>query len=89
MDEKFRILTDAVVEIMQCDISELEMETSFEKDLGADSLDAYQILLRVQDMIGKELPIEQVESVKTLEDAYNLIVMTCEKEETDQEAGGA
>ena len=73
MNRELEILQQAVIEVMQCDISEIEPQTTFVGDLGADSLDAYQILLLVQDEIGEDLPAEKVEEIVTIEDAYRLI----------------
>ena len=80
MNRELELLQKAVIEVMQCDISEIEPQTTFEKDLGADSLDAYQILSLVQDEIGVELAPEQVERIETIEDAYRLICEALGKE---------
>gem|GEM_PF-162417 len=79
-NRELEILQNSVIEVMQCDISEIEPGTTFEGDLGADSLDAYQILLLVQDQIGVDLPIERVEQLQTIEDAYKLICEALGKE---------
>ena len=79
-NRELEILQNSVIEVMQCDISEIEPKTTFEGDLGADSLDAYQILLLVQDQIGVDLPIERVEQLQTIEDAYKLICEALGKE---------
>ncbi len=83
MEKIMETLQAAVIEVLQCDISELQPETSFEKDLGADSLDAYQILIHVQDELGIELPLEKVEEIKTLADACRLISDTMEQSGKD------
>ena len=68
------VLTKAIIDVLQCDKSELQPETSFEGDLGADSLDAYQIILQIQEEKGVEFLPEQVEGLVTLQDAYDLLV---------------
>ena len=46
---------------------------TFEGDLGADSLDLYQILLDVQDQLEIEVDAEEATNVKTVKDALDLI----------------
>ncbi|MCR4690958.1 MAG: acyl carrier protein [Lachnospiraceae bacterium] len=79
MDRIFELLSEAIIEIMQCDVSELKMDTSFEKDLGMDSLDAYQVLLRVEEELSVKIPPEKVEKLVTIEDALSLIQSVVEK----------
>ncbi len=80
MNRELEILQKAVVEVLKCDVSEIGPQTAFVGDLGADSLDAYQILLLVQDETGIELPPDKVERIETIEDAYRLICETLGKE---------
>ncbi len=72
-EDIWKLLTGAIIDVLQCDESELDPETSFEGDLGADSLDAYQILLEIQDRADVELPEDKVQNLVTLQDAYDLL----------------
>ena len=45
----------------------------FVSDLGADSLDLYQIFTGVEDELGVTIPPGEVEHVKTVQDAVTLI----------------
>ena len=72
-EDIWKLLTGAIIDVLQCDVSELDPETSFEGDLGADSLDAYQIILEIQDQTDVELPEERVQNLVTLQDAYDLL----------------
>ncbi len=83
MNRELEIIQKAVIEVLQCDISEIEPQTSFVGDLGADSLDAYQILMLVQEELDIEFEPERVERVETVEDAYKLVCETLGKEAED------
>ena len=54
----------------QFDVEEdnITMETSIVNDLGADSLDVVDLLMNIDDEFGVEVPDEDVEKVKTVED---------------------
>ena len=45
------------------------MDSTFEEDLGADSLDLYQILLDVQDQLDFTVDEKKAVNVKTVKDA--------------------
>ena len=47
--------------------------TTFTDDLGADSLDLYQIILGVEDAFDIEIPQEEAEKIVTVGDAVELI----------------
>ena len=51
----------------------LNMDTAFIEDLGADSLDLYQIILGVEDAFDIEIPQEEAEKIVTVADAIDLI----------------
>ena len=66
---EFEVLQEALVEVMNVAPNEIHMDTTLAGDLGMDSLDAFQIILKIQERLSIELDprkIEKVESVKTL-----------------------
>jgi len=48
-------------------------EMKIKKDLGADSLDILQLLLRLEDEYGLTIPDEQLAGFETVGDVYNFI----------------
>ncbi len=48
------------------DPSSITLETSLLDDLGADSLDAVEIIMAIEDEFGLEIPDEVAESLKTI-----------------------
>ena len=60
-------LQQIIAEVLNVDASEVMPGTTFTEDLGADSLDLYQIIL------GVEIPQEEAEKIVTVADAIDLI----------------
>lgn len=66
-------LQQIIAEVLNVDASEVMPGTTFTEDLGADSLDLYQIILGVEDAFDIEIPQEEVEKIVTVADAIDLI----------------
>ena len=49
------------------------METTFIDDLGADSLDIYQIIMGIEEEFDIEIPNEEAENIVTVADAVEQI----------------
>ena len=62
-----------IVEKLGVDESEVKNEASFANDLGADSLDAIDIVMSLEDQYGIEVPDSVIESMKTVEDIVGFI----------------
>lgn len=82
MKDELKVLYNAIIDVMQCDISELSPETGLQSDLGVDSLDAYQIMTIVQSELNISVDPDEVEKIKTVGDAYDLIMAVVEDEHT-------
>lgn len=57
---------EIVAESLGVDISTLTAETSFKEDLGADSLDLFEMVMTFEEEFGKEIPTEEVEKLTTI-----------------------
>ena len=66
-------LQQITAEVLNVDASEVMPGTTFTDDLGADSLDLYQIILGVEDAFDIEIPQEEAEKIVTVGDAVELI----------------
>ena len=66
-------LQQIIAEVLIVDASEVMPGTTFTEDLGADSLDLYQIILGVEDAFDIEIPQEEAEKIVTVADAIDLI----------------
>lgn len=72
-------LQQIIAEVLNVDASEVMPGTTFTEDLGADSLDLYQIILGVEDAFDIEIPQEEAEKIVTVADAIDLIQRVVEK----------
>lgn len=62
----FKAIAELIAERNDCEVSEITMDTSF-KDLGFDSLDTVEMMMNLEDKIGKEIELEEkVETVGEL-----------------------
>ena len=66
-------LQQIIAEVLNVDASEVMPGTTFTEDLGAYSLDLYQIILGVDDAFDIEIPQEEAEKIVTVADAIDLI----------------
>lgn len=55
-----------VAENLGADINTLTEETSFKDDLGADSLDLFEMVMALEEEYGKEIPTEDLEKLTTI-----------------------
>ena len=62
----FEAIAELIAEHNDCDVSEITMDSTF-KELGIDSLDTVEMLMNLEDKIGKEIELDQkVETVGDL-----------------------
>ncbi|MCR4652474.1 MAG: acyl carrier protein [Eubacterium sp.] len=66
-------LQKIVAEILRLDYREVLPESTFFCDLGADSLDLYQIMIRVGEQFHIAISSEEFERVTTVSDVVDLI----------------
>ena len=70
---EMKVLCDIIAEVLNVDPKELSPNMTFTGDLGADSLDVYQIVLKLEDTFDIHLTNEKVTKVSTVEEAVALI----------------
>lgn len=70
---EFEKLKQIIAEVLNVDPDEITMETTFLDDLGADSLDVFQIVMGIEETFDIEIPAEKAEKITTVEEAVNLI----------------
>lgn len=62
-----------IAEQLCIDESELNEETNFKDDLGADSLDLFELVLAIEDEYDIEIPDEEAQKIETLGDVINYL----------------
>lgn len=66
-------LQKIIADVLNVDASEVTMETTFTDDLGADSLDVFQILMGVEEAFDIEIQAEEAEQIISVGDAVEAI----------------
>lgn len=67
----FEALRDVIVEELDVAAEAVTLEASFIDDLGADSLDLFEMVMSIEDEFGVAIPNEELSNVKTVQDVLN------------------
>lgn len=70
---EFEKLKNIIAEALNVDADEITMDTTFVDDLGADSLDVFQIIMGIEEEFDIEIPSEEAEKIVTVGDAVEQI----------------
>ena len=70
---EFEKLKKIIAEVLNVDEEEITMETTFVDDLGADSLDIFQIIMGIEEEFDIEIPQEKAEKIVSVGDAAEAI----------------
>lgn len=70
---EFEKIKAIIVEVLNVDENEITMETTFTDDLGADSLDVFQIIMGLEEEFDIEIANEDAEKIVTVGDAVEQI----------------
>lgn len=62
----FDKIKDIIIDQLQVEESDVAMDTNLMKDLSADSLDAVEIIMAIEDEFGIEIPDEDAENIQTV-----------------------
>ena len=66
-------LIEIIAEQLQIDTAQIVPEASFMDDLGADSLDTVELVMALEEELGVEIPDEQAENIRTVQDAIDFL----------------
>lgn len=70
---EFEKLKQIIADVLNVDPEEITMDTTFTDDLGADSLDVFQIVMGIEEEFDIEVPPEKAEKITTVEEAVEMI----------------
>ena len=70
---EFEKLQKIVAEVLNVEPEEVTMASTFVDDLGADSLDVFQIVMGIEEEFDIEIPSEVAEKIATVGDAVEQI----------------
>lgn len=67
-----------VADQLNVDESEINSDSSFVDDLGADSLDTVELVMAFEEEFGIEIPDEEAEKIQTVQNAIDYIATKAE-----------
>ena len=70
---EFDKLREIIAEVLNVDADEITMDTTFVDDLGADSLDVFQIIMGIEEEFDIEISNEDGEKIVSVGDAVEQI----------------
>ncbi len=70
---EFEKLQGIIAEVLNLEPQEITMASTFVDDLGADSLDVFQIVMGIEEEFDIEIPSETAEKIVTVGDAVEAI----------------
>jgi len=70
---EFEKIQKIIGEVLGVDADSITMETTFVDDLGADSLDVFQIIMALEEEFDIEIDNEEAEKIVTVSDAVEQI----------------
>ena len=73
MDDLFVKVQTLIADKLEIDASKVTLDSSFRQDLGADSLDTYELVYAIEEEMGVKIPDGKVNEFETVKDAYEFI----------------
>jgi acyl carrier protein len=73
MDELFEKIKKLIADKLEIDEEKVTMDASFRQDLGADSLDTYELVYAIEEELGISIPDEKANEFETVKDAFDFI----------------
>ena len=70
---EFEKIKKVIAEVLNVDVDEITMETTFIDDLGADSLDVFQIIMGIEEEFDIEIEQNAAESIVSVGDVVEQI----------------
>lgn len=69
----FEKMRDIIAEQLNVDANEIELSTSFKDDLGADSLDLFELVMALEEEYNIEIPADDLSELNTVEDVIEFL----------------
>lgn len=68
----FEEIKEVIVEVLSVDEDKVTMDASLSEDLGADSLDAVELGMAIEDKLGITISDEDMATIKTVSDLVDI-----------------
>jgi acyl carrier protein len=79
MEELFQKLKKLIADNLEIDADKITMDSNFRQDLGADSLETYELVYAIEEELGISIPDEKANEFETVRDALDYIQSQLEK----------
>ncbi|MDR0549469.1 MAG: acyl carrier protein [Deltaproteobacteria bacterium] len=73
MSEIMDRVVKVVTELLQVEIADVRPESSFQDDLGADSLDLVELIMAMEEEFDIKIDDDSAQSIKSVQDAVDFI----------------
>ena len=73
MDELFEKMKKLIADRLEIEAAKITLDSSFRQDLGADSLDTYELVYAIEEEMGISIPDEKANEFETVRDALEYI----------------
>jgi acyl carrier protein len=73
MDELFEKMKKLIAEKLEIEEDKISIDSSFRQDLGADSLDTYELVYAIEEEMGISIPDEKANEFETVRDALDFL----------------
>lgn len=72
-NEVFEKVKSLIAEKLEVEDSKITLDSSFRKDLGADSLDTYELVYAIEEELGVSIPDEKANDFETVRNAVDFL----------------
>ncbi|MGI9256926.1 MAG: acyl carrier protein [Salinispira sp.] len=79
MNDLFPKLKALIADKLEIDEDSIKPESSFRQDLGADSLDTYELVYAIEEEMGVTIPDEKANEFETVKDAVDFLQIELKK----------
>jgi acyl carrier protein len=72
-DELFEKMKKLIADRLEVEEEKITLDSSFRQDLGADSLDTYELIYAIEEELGITIPDEKANEFETVRDALDFV----------------
>ena len=72
-EDVFKRVQKVIMAQLSVPEDQVKIESTFEQDLGADSLDVVELIMQLEEEFGVDIPDEDATKIKTVGDAVSFI----------------
>jgi acyl carrier protein len=81
MEELFDRLKKLIADNLEIEADKITLDSSFRQDLGADSLETYELVYAIEEELGISIPDEKANEFETVRHALEYIQSELDKKE--------